>query len=110
MPEPQTNCAKCGASILESTAKRNNGHCKPCTKGIGLGDVAEGMDFGMRLLLGVFFGALLAGFGFGIGSFLGTIGGIIVAIPFAGIAFVYGCFCVEINAIVRSLLPFMLDP
>ena len=110
MAESKTECSKCGASILQSTAERNAGRCKPCATGPKLENVAEGMEFGMRLFLGVFFAFVIGGIGYGIGSFMGTIGGIIIAIPFAIAGFVYGCFCVEINAIIRSMLPFMLDP
>lgn len=110
MTDAKTECAKCGTSILQSTADQNNGRCKPCATGPNLENVAEGMELGMRLLLGLFFAALIGAVGYGIGSLLGTIGGIIVAIPFALFGFVYGCFCVEINAIIRSLLPFIADP
>ena len=63
----------------------------------------------MRLILGSIFAVLAGGLGFGVGSVLGTIGGLIVAIPFAMTGFCYGCFCVEINAILRSILPFIFD-
>ncbi|TWT79574.1 hypothetical protein CA13_09780 [Planctomycetes bacterium CA13] len=110
MLESKTECTKCRALILQVTADRNGGRCKPCATGAKLENISEGMEFGMRFLLGAFFGAMLAGVGFALGSFLGTVGGVVVAIPFALTGFIYGCFCVEINAIIRSLLPFMLDP
>jgi hypothetical protein len=66
------------------------------------------MELGVRLFLGVVFAVFIGGLGFGIGSFLGTLGGIFVAIPFTLVGFIYGCFCAEINAIIRSFLPFML--
>ena len=109
MTEPETKCLKCGASILQSTATRNGGRCQPCATGPKVEDGAGGMELAMRLTLGVVFAVIIGGLGFGIGSFLGTIGGIFVAIPFTLVGFVYGCFCVEINAIIRSVLPFMLD-
>ena len=110
MTESKTECSKCGASILQSTAERNGGRCKPCSTGPKLENVAVGMEFGIRLLLGVVFAVVIGGLGYGIGSFVGTIGGIILAVPFTIVGFIYGCFCIEINAIMRSLLPFMLDP
>jgi hypothetical protein len=33
MPEDRTNCAKCGASILRTTADGNEGLCMPCRQG-----------------------------------------------------------------------------
>ena len=63
----------------------------------------------MRLILGSIFAVVIGGLGCGIGSVLGTIGGIVVAIPFAMIGFCYGCFCVELNAIIRSVLPFIFE-
>ena len=110
MSEPKTDCATCGVSILQSTATQNGGRCKPCATGPKLEDVAGGIEFGTRILLGIVFAAVIGGLGYGIGSMLGTIGGVIIAIPFASLGFLYGCFCVEINAIIRSILPFMLDP
>ena len=110
MTDSKTECSKCGASILQSTADRNGGRCRPCATGPSVETVAEGMELGMRLLLGVVFAVVIGGIGYGIGSIFGTIGGIVVAIPFGFIGFLYGCFCVEINAIIRSFLPFMLDP
>ncbi|QDS92366.1 hypothetical protein FF011L_11090 [Roseimaritima multifibrata] len=110
MTNTKMECSKCGSSILESTAGQNSGLCKTCVAGPKIETVAEGMELGMRLLLGLFFAALVGTIGYGIGSFLGTIGGIIVTIPFAFFGFVYGCFCVEINAIIRTLLPFISDP
>ncbi|MEP3480089.1 MAG: hypothetical protein ABJZ55_12635 [Fuerstiella sp.] len=110
MAESKTKCLKCGAAILQSTAEQNGGRCKPCATGPKLENVAEGMEFGMRLFLGLVFAVVIGGVGYGIGSFLGAIGGIVLATPFALVGFVYGCLCVEINAIIRSLLPFMLDP
>ncbi|WP_442507111.1 hypothetical protein SH528x_006009 [Novipirellula sp. SH528] len=71
---------------------------------IKAGDVAESMELGLRLLLGVLFGCLFAGLGYGIGAILGTVTGIIVATPFAFVGFIYGCFCVEINAMIRLIL------
>lgn len=110
MSELKTECAKCGASILQSTASENDGRCKPCAVGPNLENTAEGMEVGMRLLLGVIFGVLFGGLGYAIGSFLGTIGAVIVTVPFALAGFVYGCFCVELNAVIRSILPHILDP
>ena len=110
MAELKTECSKCGASILQSTADENAGRCKPCETGPKLENVAEGIGFGMRLFLGVIFAFVIGGIGYGIGSFMGTIGGIVAALPFAIVGFIYGCFCLEINATIRSILPFMLDP
>lgn len=110
MPDPKTKCRECRDLVLQSTADKNGGRCKPCAASPKFEDVAEGVALGMRFLLGVFFGVVIGGVGYGIGSLLGTIGGIAVAIPFAMLGFIYGCFCVEINAIVRSILPFVFDP
>lgn len=107
MPEPTTNCAKCGASILQSTADQNDGRCQPCS---GRSDAVSSMTLGLRFLLGLIFGCLLGGLGYGIGSFVGSLVGVLVAIPFALIGFIYGCFCVEINAMIRSALPIVFDP
>ena len=63
----------------------------------------------MRLFLGVVFSCVIGGLGYGLGSLFGMFGGIVIAVPFAFVGFIYGCFCVEINAIIRSLLPFTLD-
>lgn len=104
MTEPETECVKCGALILQSTATRNGGRYQACATGPKVEDVAEGMELGMRLILGVVFAVIIGGMGFGISSFLGTIGGIFVAIPFALVGFIYGCFCVEINAIIVGVL------
>lgn len=34
MPEPKTNCTKCGREILQATANRNDGLCAPCVNDI----------------------------------------------------------------------------
>ncbi len=76
---------------------------------IKAGDVAESIEWGMRLLLGMLFGCVFTGLGYGLGAILGTVTGIIVATPFAVVGFIYGCFCVEINAIVRLILSSLLE-
>ena len=73
MTESKTECSKCGASILQSTADRNGGRCRPCATGSRVETVAEGMELGMRLLLGVVFAVVIGGVGYGIGSILGTV-------------------------------------
>ena len=109
MTQPKTKCTKCGTSILQSTAARNSGRCKPCATGPKFENTAGGMELGMRLILGSIFAGVAGGLGFGIGSVLGTIGGLVFAVPLAMIGFCYGCFCVQINAILRSILPFIFD-
>ena len=32
-PEPKATCSECGCSILQSTATRNAGRCRPCADG-----------------------------------------------------------------------------
>ena len=109
MVEQKLECLKCGALILQSTADQNNGRCKPCSAGPNLENIAEGTELGLRLFLGVIGGVSFAGLGYAIGSFAGSIAGIVCAIPFAMIGFVYGCFRVEINLLIRTMLPMIFD-
>ena len=109
MSESKTECTRCGSSILRSTADRNNGRCEPCASGKRVNQVSDSMELGLRLLLGIFFAGLVGGLGYSVGASFGTIGGLFVAVPSTLAGFIYGCFCVEINAIARTALHMMID-
>ncbi len=109
MPELKIACRKCNAEILGATASKNQGLCAQCVKGTSFEDIADGIAIGMRFLRGIIFSVFFAGLGYGFGSVVGTMTGIFVAVLFAVVGFVYGCFCSEINSLVRTLLSFTFD-
>lgn len=122
MPTPKTACKQCGLRCRVSRAQQTGGLCKRCADGRtrrdGLAssptgmtpsDIADGMELGMRLLFGAFFGSLLGGLGYALGTSFTPIAGYILGFAFGGAGFVYGCFCFEINAVLRSILPFWVD-
>lgn len=100
-------CKRFGVAIQAATAQELDGLCRPCSQGrfssaLGLGD-AEKLGISLRLIYGLLFGCILGGVGYGIGSSLGMFIGIVVAFPFALVGFIYGCFLVEINGIIRGM-------
>ena len=101
----RTECIKCDAVILQSTADATGGRCRKCE--IKPENVAEGIEWGFRAILGIVFACIFAPAGYLLGSFLGTVGSIFCAIPFAMVGFLVGCFIVEIKSILRLLIPFL---
>ena len=101
----RTECKKCNAVILQSTAVATGGRCRKCE--IKPENVAEGIEWGLRSILGIVFACIFAPAGYLLGSFLGTAGSIVCAIPFAIVGFLVGCFIVEIKSILRLLIPFL---
>ena len=108
MAELQTTCSKCDVPILQSTADDNDGfcgHCKSRRSGGFKLDLTptETVEFSMRLFLGALFSVMGFGLGCALGSQLGTVSAFVVAIAFAVVGFVYGCFKMEIDALVWAI-------
>ena len=103
MGEKQTTCAKCNATILEVTAEKNNGVCMKCvneSEGKVLRFV-ESVELGFRAVFGVGFGIAGAVLGYVLGATIWTGVGIVLAMVFVPIGFVYGFFLPEINFCIR---------
>ncbi len=109
MSEKKVTCLTCKAEIIQATAIKNRGLCAQCIKGTSLEDIADGLSLGIRILRGVFFSSIFAVVGYAAGSVVGAMTGIFVAVPFATLGFVYGCFCSEINSLIRVVLSFVID-
>ena len=72
-------------------------------------ELLEHMEFGTRILLGCVFALVFGAVGYGLGSILGTIGSVVLAVPFALVGFIYVCFSVEVNSMIRTMLGFFVD-
>ena len=108
MTSPKATCIKCGSEFLQSTAESNAGYCRKCKGGINHESIAEGVELSMRLLLAFVFAFVFSGLGYGVGAVIWTGIGIILALVFFPLGFVYGFFCVEINFFLRMIFRFFL--
>lgn len=71
-------------------------------------DVADVLGCGTRVLLGVIFGSIAAGFGYGLGSRAGMGWGLLLGGMCFVPAFLIGCCWLEVKLFIRFLIGFWL--
>ncbi len=123
MESPKLNCKVCGKEISQETADNYLGGCWRCHPGTGTADgryegkdeekfnienIADSMEFGMRLLLAFVFGCVFCGLGYAAGAWIWSGIALLLALIFFPIGFVYGFFAVEINALIRFALRWLI--